>query len=128
MSKTQLQTNNTRLASLIDTLKGKAAGGGSGGSPETCELAFDGGYLCESVCTTIDESGDTIVLLKSTGVYYGPVVCGSIFAVGYSTNITITDIVVDGLELLCEMTNYAFFKVTANAGEQASLSISIEMD
>lgn len=40
MSKTQLQTNNTRLASMINELKGKAAGSGpSGGeSAETCTV------------------------------------------------------------------------------------------
>lgn len=31
-NKTQLQANNTQLASLIQTLQGKAAGGGSGGN------------------------------------------------------------------------------------------------
>lgn len=31
-NKTQLQTNNTQLASLIQTLQGKIAGGGSGGN------------------------------------------------------------------------------------------------
>lgn len=36
MNKTQLQTNNSRLASLIDELKGKAAGGG--GAVDTCTV------------------------------------------------------------------------------------------
>ena len=40
MSKSQLQSNNTRLASLIDELKGKAAGGGGSGSVETCYIEF----------------------------------------------------------------------------------------
>ena len=40
-NKTQLQTNNTKLASLIETLQGKAAGGGSGAaSLETCTVTF----------------------------------------------------------------------------------------
>lgn len=38
MSKSQLQTNNTRLASLIDELKGKASG--SSGNVETCTVTF----------------------------------------------------------------------------------------
>ena len=38
-NKTQLQTNNTRLNSLIETLKGKAAGG-SGGSVETANVTI----------------------------------------------------------------------------------------
>lgn len=42
MSKTQLQANNTKLASLIETLKGKAAGsgGGSGGESVAIEGVF----------------------------------------------------------------------------------------
>lgn len=35
-NKTQLQTNNTNLAALIETLRGKAAGGGA--SVETCTI------------------------------------------------------------------------------------------
>lgn len=42
MSKSQLQSNNTRLASLIDELKGKATGGG--GSIETCTVTIDAKY------------------------------------------------------------------------------------
>lgn len=38
MNKTQLQTNNTRLASLITELRGKATGGG-GASMETCSIS-----------------------------------------------------------------------------------------
>jgi hypothetical protein len=37
-NKTQLQTNNTQLASLIQTLQDKAAGGSGGGSVETCTI------------------------------------------------------------------------------------------
>lgn len=38
-NKTQLQTNNTKLNSLIETLRGKAAGG-SGGSVETANVTI----------------------------------------------------------------------------------------
>lgn len=42
-NKTQLQANNTQLASLIQTLQGKAAGGGgaAGGSLDTCTVTFE---------------------------------------------------------------------------------------
>lgn len=40
-NKTQLSTNNTQLASLIQTLQGKAAGGG-GASVETCSVTIKG--------------------------------------------------------------------------------------
>ncbi len=39
-NKTQLQTNNTKLDSLIELLKGKAVGGGSGGGVETVEITI----------------------------------------------------------------------------------------
>lgn len=38
-NKTQLQTNNTTLSSLIQTLQGKAAGGSSG-AVETCTVTL----------------------------------------------------------------------------------------
>lgn len=41
MSKSQLQTNNSKLSALITELQGKAAGGGSGGgSVETCTVVL----------------------------------------------------------------------------------------
>ena len=46
-NKTQLQTNNTQLASLIQTLQGKAAGGGA--SVETCSIRL--------ICNTSDIYG-----------------------------------------------------------------------
>ena len=42
-NKTQLQANNTQLASLIHELQGKAAGGGA--SVETCTFTVNGGYI-----------------------------------------------------------------------------------
>ena len=42
-NKQQLQTNNIKVASLIETLKGKAAGGGGGGgNVETCTVTLQG--------------------------------------------------------------------------------------
>ena len=40
MSKTQLQTNNSKLSALITELQGKAAGGGGGGGLETCQVTI----------------------------------------------------------------------------------------
>ena len=40
MSKSQLQTNNSKLSALITELQGKATGGSGGGSPETCQVTI----------------------------------------------------------------------------------------
>jgi hypothetical protein len=40
LSKSQLQTNNSKLSALITELQGKAAGGGSGGGLETCQVTI----------------------------------------------------------------------------------------
>lgn len=66
MSKTQLQTNNSKLSALITELQGKAAGGGSGGgSVETCTVIIGGGgMLLPSLrgyaYTTIDDNGQIV--------------------------------------------------------------------
>lgn len=39
-NKTEIQTLNAKYESLIEELRGKAAGGGSGGSVETVEVTF----------------------------------------------------------------------------------------
>lgn len=61
-NKTQLSTNNTQLASLIQTLQGKAAGGGSGGSVETCEVSVTN---CYYVFYTGVENGNLVAKMSS---------------------------------------------------------------
>ena len=66
MSKTQLQTNNSRLASLIDELKGKAAGGGAsgGGSVETCTVII----THKTIGPVIPRGGISFVSLNEAGI------------------------------------------------------------
>lgn len=81
-NKTQLQTNNTQLASLIQTLQGKAAGSG-GASVETCTVTVNASALgmigytrysdgaieaCQYTMTTSD---------KSENLVFTNVVCNS---------------------------------------------------
>lgn len=61
-NKTQLSTNNTQLASLIQTLQGKAAGGGAGGSIETCEVSVTN---CYYVFYTGVENGNLVAKMSS---------------------------------------------------------------
>ena len=75
MSKTQLQTNNTRLASLITELRGKAAGGGA--SVETCTVTVNGGYI---IGATVCNNGEitTVTYYPGETNTQDNVVCGSI--------------------------------------------------
>lgn len=67
-NKTQLSNNNTQLASLIQELANKAAGGGSG-AVETCTVTitndrpgtywFQAGYQTENGVATVEDDGET---------------------------------------------------------------------
>lgn len=59
-NKTQLATNNTQLASLIQTLQGKATGGGGGGGVETCTITL------KSSSPPIPGSSGTIIYTDAT--------------------------------------------------------------
>lgn len=103
MSKTQLQTNNTRLASLIDTLKGKAAGGG-GASVETCTVTVNSFTPMISYVFNVYENGsvkfitaNAFTMPNEQSVTVHNVICGSIvyidneyFMNGYTLNGGIT--------------------------------------
>lgn len=57
-NKTQLQTNNARLASLITELEGKAAGGG--GSVETCTVEVRSTALPADICYVDAETQEAV--------------------------------------------------------------------
>lgn len=86
-NKTQLQTNNTTLASIIQTLQGKAAGGSSGGV-ETCQVIVNlfAGQSYTLGYTTIDDDGNVIGVTESrkSGTISINCVC--------NTHITVTSI------------------------------------
>lgn len=60
-NKTQLQANNTQLASLIQELQGKAAGGAVA-SVETCEVSVSGAYF---VFYTGVENGEPVAMVSA---------------------------------------------------------------
>lgn len=139
MSKTQLQTNNTRLASLIDTLKGKAAGSG-GASVETCtvvinnEVVSSGGAI---VCYgfTVFEDGkigyvgyDGEALYESTMTFTN-VVCGSAIFFGYS-GYSMTGVEVNNMEAVSTSLGLAseqLFIAPTVAGTTGTISM-VDMD
>jgi hypothetical protein len=89
-NKTQLQTNNTQLASLIQTLQGKAAGGGgsSGGGAETCtvEIVADAPVSKTQNVSYINQDGEFDV--------YTPT--GSQWMMGFTLTIRISSPLVFG--------------------------------
>ena len=95
-NKTQLSNNNTRLASLIQTLQGKATGGGSGGaSVETCTVTvtFTSAYWLAFSYTAF-EDGDITHVVRSAShsgsnetIVMENVVCGAPIVV--QTNLSI---------------------------------------
>ena len=134
MSKTQLQTNNTRLASLITELQGKAAGGGSGEeSIETCtvnivstygRLFYIGGVtvsdgVMEPVAyKAVDESGYHVTAFTFANAARNTLMaisCDSRIVPGYTAI---------GAELLLKSSNIYFFKITAAAGETVSITLT----
>lgn len=90
-NKTQLSTNNDKLASLIQELANKAAGGGSGGSVETCTVTIteNSGTSCRCFYTAY-ENGAQIhkywYLESMTTNTLENVVCSSLITIIYNTN------------------------------------------
>ena len=64
-NKTQLATNNTQLASLIQTLQGKATGGGGGGV-ETCTLNINASGIRNMKYTTVDDNGKITTVIGNS--------------------------------------------------------------
>lgn len=122
-NKTQLSNNNTKLASLIHELQGKAAGGGA--SVETCTVELDGVIASYRPYyysyTYLDDSGNiaSAAVAKNSGVSVtlNNVVCGSVVTVYWyswfaGVNMEATNITT----LTHEITSFHAFKVVAPAG------------
>ena len=81
-NKTQLQTNNTQLASLIQTLQGKAAGGGGGGV-ETCTVTVNASNRGAIAYTKYSEGNIEACVYrmtvndKSQNIVFTNVICSS---------------------------------------------------
>lgn len=89
MSKTQLQANNARLASLIDTLKGKAAGGSGGDSTVSpCDVVVNSNMIIlMTLYREYTSDIDQCWLYQSTGIgtrFDPTVTAGEMFFVRYN--------------------------------------------
>lgn len=131
-NKTQLSTNNTQLASLIQTLQGKAAGGGAGGSVETCTVILDvQNAMLHGYTSTIYTDGNiqsNNVNLGNNGIYEEQVtienvICNSglsLIAAGWNGSLAIT---IDGNATLDYKSDYS--NVTFTIGEAAGTTVTI---
>lgn len=110
MSKTQLQSNNTRLASLIDELKGKATGGGeTAPTYETCIV---------NLGSSMDQEGQVIYYTLSNGI---PAITSSYFPVLK----VVSQLVPSGIEVI--KGSELIFGCGSIANTSVSLSISGEI-
>lgn len=125
-NKTQLSTNNTKLASLIQELQGKAAGGGSGAA-ETCTVNVIGASTAYRPYyisyTTVDDSGNlssqAIGPNSSASVTLENVACGSVVTVRWYGFVTFIG---NKTSLLLNEDKYfAAYSIDASAGETADI-------
>ena len=137
-NKTQLSTNNTKLASLIQELQGKAAGGGSGGGVETCSVRLHSnaeavGYWY--ACPVLKSDGTVDVETTLINGYDGKtsfditienVVCGSMLAVEFYCSYGLNGVDTEGA-VWCgtdpRSYDVLFCVITAAAGETATIYI-----
>lgn len=117
-NKTQLQTNNTKLESLIQTLQGKAAGGGS---VETCTLNI-GSYILTAGATLYQDGAILAYNGRGNNGTCENVVCGSTIYIRHMADSS--EYSAENLELLMSITGHKLFKVTAGPGEVASIAFS----
>jgi hypothetical protein len=103
-NKTQLQTNNTKYASLIETLRGKAAGS-SGASIETCTLTIKSLFGSIAYIATCFINGENVVRFENIN-----------FATSNNTTVTI-DNVISGSAIYIRTVGYVMpaYSVTGGA-------------
>lgn len=134
-NKTQLSNNNTKLASLIQELQGKASGGS--GAVETCTVTIrykypvvtgSSSYNNQSVScayTTVDENGNITTAYESATYHTLLCVCGSPVVIsnvwsGYSLTF-----VLNKAELVTTQTGMNHvYKITAAPGQQATIEVT----
>lgn len=127
-NKTQLSTNNTQLASLIQTLQGKAAGGG--GSVETCTVTVtcSTSTLWKYVCTGY-ENGEYVPLYSSIWNGVGAntatienVVCGSAMYFVATNGSTNTSVINGTAEFLDMFSGDFVVKAPTVGGEACTIT------
>lgn len=125
-NKTQLQANNTQLASLIQTLQGKATGGG-GASVETCTVTVNavGGYVTTYLFTTYENGQWGAAcnwFMDDTTVTIENVSCNTAFCI--ATNLAGASARITGdVERQGASGQYLFYFLKSNPGSTVTLEI-----
>ena len=133
-NKTQLSNNNTKLASLIQTLQGKATGGG-GAAVETCSLTItcnDGSYIYwlsatvyrdGKIMTVIPTANETCKTYTLDDVVCGTsmlVMIGGLDFVGFSISGGGERVFPDSGYMY---TYYGFIKMPSEAGANVTVTV-----
>ena len=135
MSKTQLQTNNTRLSSLIQELQGKAAGGGS---VETCNLRLIipsnllfNGYAIYSIFedgVINSRVSHEQQIYDISDVTINNILCNSVVVIkGVHDEGVNLDFTTNGAQII-DSDDYKtvfIFKITAQAGETTTIELIV---
>lgn len=127
-NKTQLSNNNTKLASLIETLQGKASGGGS---VETCTVTLNGpnsyGRPYNFAATVLDDDGKVVTYYvdgnSTLNVTIANVLCNSILYVQPFDGDNYNNCTADNATLLYNTIGMGFvLAITAPAGGEAVIT------
>lgn len=135
-NKTDLQTLNAKYESLIEELRGKAAGGGSGGSVETCTVTIEpyqwGGdeNIKFTTATVVNNGAVTTYQFSPSSLYMKVltienVLCGSTVTIGLGIyNVFNPYVEVGGGATLIgtyRITNYAVYAVVQAPTTQGAI-------
>ena len=135
MSKSQLETNTATMQAILAAVNAlPEEGGGGGGSIDTCTVVLTSPYgtipqMEGSVCATIYTNGVTQTHYLEEATFPFPysienVVCGSpVIFTFYHSGFAGASFSCSGAEMII-LSDYRIFKITAGAGETATISLT----